>query len=82
MIDSKIGPTEHDLALFEYLTEMRKPFVVILTKADKSNAYKLTEQMQSYLGKLDTSPFVFATSSKTGFGIPELRAYLSFLLYL
>ena len=69
MIDSRIGPTDHDLALFEYLRDMRKPFVVILTKADKSTAHKITEQMESYLGKLDTSPFVFATSSKTGFGI-------------
>lgn len=38
LIDSRIGPTADDIAMFEYLEATDSPFIIVGTKCDKINA--------------------------------------------
>ncbi len=38
LVDSRIGPTNDDLGMMDYLVQAEKPFIVVATKADKLNA--------------------------------------------
>jgi selenocysteine-specific translation elongation factor len=61
---------------------MKTPFIIVLTKSDKSTGGKIMDLMKLYQTRMEMfSPIIFATSAKTDYGIPELRAYLAYCLY-
>ena len=37
LIDSKIGPTKDDLLMIDFLNQLNRDFIIILTKSDKAN---------------------------------------------
>ena len=49
LVDSKIGPTKDDEIIINFLKEVNKPFMIIMTKSDKptqSELHKSTKKVQ------------------------------------
>lgn len=80
LVDSRHGLKETDLEMMKMLDETAVSYVIILTKIDdvKASELELTkEKLVKELAKRPAAyPVPFETSSVSGRGIPELRAYL------
>ena len=62
LIDSKIGPTKDDEIIIDFLKEVNKPFMVIMTKSDKPNQselHKSTKKVQEL-----TDDFLIVSAAK------------------
>lgn len=76
LIDMRHPPSADDMAMLDYLTQMRYPFLIALTKCDKLNqtqraarAQALEEELAAY-PEIQKIPF----SAVTGEGADALRA--------
>lgn len=82
-MDARVGLKSADETLFAYLCELKKPYIAVLTKADKLSAEELKQAMKEIANRVSTqwaaSTLIFATSAKTNYGLAELRAYLAYL---
>ncbi len=74
LVDSRIGPTEDDYAMIEYMKQVGLPFVIVATKCDKLNSGEekvaiaaLTED-EALRGAVD----IIMYSSQSGKGKNEL----------
>jgi GTP-binding protein len=81
LIDSRHGLKDSDLELMELLNRAAVTFQIVLTKADKMTGAALErmkadilEQSRSHVAAY---PYVLATSSQTGMGVPLLRSFLN-----
>mmetsp|Transcript_5900 Transcript_5900/g.10502 ORF Transcript_5900/g.10502 Transcript_5900/m.10502 type:complete len:252 (+) Transcript_5900:675-1430(+) len=83
LVDADHGIKAKDIELFEFLSSLKKVFnvtlmQVVLTKSDKRlpplESFKYLPEKYPYFAN-----FIFATSTRTGYGINELRAYLNYL---
>ena len=78
LVDMRHPATRLDVDMANYLIETEKPFIVVLTKADKLNKTERTQRLASiadelpYGEELTILPF----SSETGEGVAELRGIL------
>lgn len=82
LVDSRHGLKDSDRALFDLLDETAVNYQVVLTKADETprTLPGTTEAVSAELSKhVAAHPLVVATSSRSGAGIPELRAELAAL---
>ena len=84
LIDARHGIKTVDEGVMEMLDAAAVSYQFVLTKADKINPFELAD-MVTGTGAIATKhpaayPFVLATSSETGHGIPELRAQLAIIL--
>jgi GTP-binding protein len=81
LIDARHGATENDQTMMKMLDAAAASFVVVLTKIDKLKPTELTEAVNAAESIARTHaaahPEVFATSSDSKTGIPELRAHLA-----
>jgi GTP-binding protein len=77
LIDARHGLKEVDNEPMDALDKAAVSYQIVLTKADKikpPELAKVTEATQNAIRKRPAAhPIVLATSSETGFGIPELR---------
>lgn len=78
LLDCRHDPSKDDVAMLEYLTHYRIPFVVALTKADKEKPSRHAGILEKFGGLLaDYSPLeIFLTSAEKGLGIGELKTHL------
>lgn len=79
LIDFRVGPTEDDLIMLNYLLESRLPFQIILTKADKvkmSERVKLLRKIEEKTFKL---PYII-TSANTKMGYNKVRELIKNLV--
>ena len=67
LIDSRIGPTEDDWNMLEYLTESRMNFFVVGTKCDKLNRSERDKFASLMAEEMPEVPYVLY-SAKTGEG--------------
>ncbi len=70
LIDAKVGPTEDDQLMLEYLVTIDLPITIVITKADKAN------QSQVHATKKSVSQFTddfVITSSHKGTNLAHLR---------
>lgn len=81
LVDSRVGPTEKDLQMKEWLDFYRIPYVVVATKVDKlkrSERSKLEKKIKEGFG--DESLKVIPFSSKTREGrdklLKEIKAFV------
>lgn len=77
LVDTKVGPTEDDLMMYEYLVHYGIPTQVVTTKADKVGKTLLFRHMKAIKEKMGIEGEVLATSVKTLLGIEELRSHLT-----
>jgi len=78
LIDSRIGPTELDLELLEWLGKLRVPAIVVATKADKLSRQQQTEQLKSIQQQISHLPVREVTlfSARNGLGKTELWGWI------
>lgn len=75
LIDMRHAPSADDLQMIDYLIETERPFVIVLTKADKLKKSERISRMEKFaeeiphFDEIHTVPF----SSQTFEGIEELR---------
>ncbi|WP_082012558.1 ribosome biogenesis GTP-binding protein YihA/YsxC [Belnapia sp. F-4-1] len=83
LLDARIETKAGDRAAMSLLTEAAVPFQIVLTKADDAKPWWLKQRIAEAekLAREETAghPLVLVTSSRTGEGIPELRAEMASL---
>jgi GTP-binding protein len=83
LLDARIETKAGDRAAMSLLTEAAVPFQIVLTKADDAKPWWLKQRIAEAeaLARAETAghPLVLVTSSRTGQGIPELRAEMASL---
>lgn len=76
IVDIRIGPTEDDILMYEFLKHVEKNIVIIATKADKlsrSGVITNTLNIRKKLN-LDETSLCIAVSSQTKYGIDKVEA--------
>lgn len=80
LIDSNIPPQQKDIDFINWLGEMRLPFVVAYTKADRIKPAELEANLQAIekalLAYWESLPQRFVTSSVKGRGREEILAFI------
>jgi GTP-binding protein len=84
LIDSRHGLKDVDLDVLKTLDQSAVSYQVVLTKSDQVKPAELEQRVEATLAALKTHPAAFpellVTSSRTGAGMPELRAAMIRLL--
>src|SRR5882757_4331118 len=84
LIDSRHGLKEVDLDVLKTLDKAAVSYQVVLTKADQVKTAELAERTEATAAALKKHPAAFpellVTSSRTGAGMPQLRAAMVRLL--
>ncbi|MEE1611711.1 ribosome biogenesis GTP-binding protein YihA/YsxC [Microvirga sp. CF3016] len=84
LIDARHGIKPVDEAVLETLGTAAVSYQIVLTKADELKKGELDKRMADTLQKIERRaaayPEILPTSSRTGLGIPELRAKIAQLL--
>ena len=84
LVDSRHGLKSIDLEVLDLLDASAVSYQVVLTKADEPKADELARRVGDVAAALGRRPAAFpairATSSRTGEGVPELRADIAQLL--
>lgn len=71
LIDSKVGATDDDKQMIQYLQEAKIPFLVVYTKCDKLTATQ-TNELKASFGNIEGADSEILFSAKTGMGRDEL----------
>lgn len=83
LMDSRVGPKDSDHEAMALFDRAAVPFMIVPTKADDIGADALAARIAETVRIARTHPaghpLVVATSSRTGAGVPELRAELATL---
>ncbi len=70
LIDCKVGPTQLDLEMIDWLQHLQKPVLIVATKADKISKSKASYYLKKYaqeMGLVDNSQLVpFSAVTKQG----------------
>jgi GTP-binding protein len=81
LIDSRHPPHDSDRLMMEILDSAAVSYVIVLTKMDKLNATErqraINDAIELRQHHVTIHPELFATSSETAEGLPELRAHLA-----
>jgi GTP-binding protein len=84
LVDARHGLKAVDTEVFDRLGEAAVSYQLVLTKSDQVKASALASLIatteQTIRGRAAAFPTVLATSSRTGAGIPDLRAAIARLL--
>lgn len=85
MIDSVTGMMESDKMLMNMLTEAHRPFILVLTKADKLREGQVGNKLKELADKVKglgmlSSPIIHAVCAKDGYGMQELMANMIYVL--
>ncbi len=70
LVDSRLGPTQQDLQLNEWLRHYRKPHLIVATKSDKLSNNELHKNLERARRALQSD--IIAYSAKTRRGHDEL----------
>lgn len=71
LIDTKVGPTKDDLLMYEYLSYVKVPTIIVATKSDKIGTTLLMRHIKNIKEKLNTDK-VITTSAEKKKGIEEI----------
>jgi GTP-binding protein len=78
LVDSRHGLKDSDGGTFDLLDQAAVSYAIVLTKSDQLErpalAERVTETTAGIARRAAAFPVVFPTSSRTGAGLPELRA--------
>lgn len=79
LIDMRHPPTDHDMAMFDFLYQMEMPYTVVLTKSDKLNRGEYNARMDSIaeeLGEYGVGVEIVPFSAEKGEGVEKLKAII------
>jgi GTP-binding protein len=71
LIDISVPPQESDRQLREFLSAIKRPFLIVATKSDRLSGNQLHNALQNFARELHNAPIV-PFSAKTGDGRDEL----------
>jgi GTP-binding protein len=71
LVDVNIPPQESDRQLFDFLTSIGRPFIIIATKSDRLSGNQLTNAMRAFTQEYPAAR-ILPFSAKTGSGRDEL----------
>jgi len=71
LVDVNIPPQESDKQLFEFLTSVKRPFVIVGTKCDRLSGNQLTNAMRAFTQEVPSAR-ILPFSAKSGAGREEL----------
>jgi len=77
LVDARIGPTELDRMLFDWLAARGLPWAVILSKIDKVSGNALTRTLKDTRAVLGTEVPLLGCSVQTGRGLAEVERWVS-----
>ena len=83
LVDIRHPPTNQDIEMIRFLSEMEIPFIIVLTKADKLNKTERAERLASIrqeLPDVGEDTVILPFSSKDGEGVEQLREILTQLV--
>lgn len=80
LIDSRHGFKDNDFEFIQQLDKFAIPYQLVLTKLDKTNQEQVAKIISSaqinFVAREALFPELVLTSSKQGYGLNELRAYI------
>lgn len=79
LIDMRHPPTDHDMAMLDFLYQMEMPYTVVLTKSDKLNRGEYNARMESIaeeLGEYGVGVEIVPFSAEKGEGVEKLKAII------
>lgn len=76
LVDTKIGPTEDDVLMYNYLKYLQLPITVISTKSDKIGKTLLLRHEKNIKAKLLDANIIM-TSSNSKYGLDKLQSYFA-----
>lgn len=79
LIDMRHPPTDHDIAMLDFLYQMEMPYTVVLTKSDKLNRGEYNARMESIaeeLGDYGVGVEIVPFSAEKGEGVEKLKAII------
>ena len=72
LIDSKVGPTDQDLEVINYLLEIGLPTTIVVSKVDKLRSSEKTSQLNNIKAQIPPHFNIIPYSTKTGEGKREI----------
>ncbi len=79
LIDMRHPPSDHDIAMLDFLYQMELPYAVVLTKSDKLNKGEYAARMDSIseeLGEYGVGVEIIPFSATNGEGVERLKAII------
>jgi len=77
LIDMRHPPSKDDYNMISFMQQMRIPFIVVLTKADKLKKKEFEQRKQRIAEELNNPDYpVIPFSAVTGMGLDEIRKIL------
>ncbi len=79
LIDMRHPPSDHDIAMLDFLYQMEMPYTVVLTKSDKLNRGEYAARMESIveeLGVYGEGVEIIPFSAQNGEGVETLKAII------
>ena len=79
LIDMRHPPSDHDIAMLDFLYQMDIPYTVVMTKSDKLNRSEYAERMENIskeLGDYGAGVEIIPFSAQNGEGVERLKAII------
>lgn len=79
LIDMRHSPSDHDIAMLDFLYQMDIPYTVVMTKSDKLNRSEYAERMENIskeLGDYGAGVEIIPFSAQNGEGVERLKAII------
>lgn len=76
LIDFKVGPTEDDLTMIDFLNQINHDYVIICTKVDKLAKTKRKKQEEKIINTLNTNKQVLFYSAQDN-SIEQIKKYIN-----
>lgn len=79
LIDMRHPPSDHDIAMLDFLYQMDMPYTIVMTKSDKLNRTEYAERMENIskeLGDYGAGVEIIPFSAQNGEGVERLKAII------
>jgi GTP-binding protein len=79
LIDMRHPPSDHDIAMLDFLYQMDIPYTIVMTKSDKLNRSEYAERMENIskeLGDYGAGVEIIPFSAQNGEGVERLKAII------
>jgi GTP-binding protein len=76
LIDMRHPPSDHDIAMLDFLYQMDIPYTIVMTKSDKLNRSEYAERMENIskeLGDYGAGVEIIPFSAQNGEGVERLK---------
>ncbi|MCL2774467.1 MAG: ribosome biogenesis GTP-binding protein YihA/YsxC [Oscillospiraceae bacterium] len=76
LVDLKVGATDDDISMIEYMNGSQIPYIIVATKSDKLNKTQRGESLNKLTSK-NPGCVIIPFSSLSGEGVNDIRSYIA-----